>query len=120
MVTILYNGRCPICAREIAHYRALAQRHGAALDFADLNSADLDGWALTPDQAKRRLHARPAPGAPVVSGVEAFALLWQALPGWRWLGRAAMLPVVRPLAALIYERALVPILMWNLRRIGRA
>lgn len=118
MVTILYNGRCPICAREIAHYRALALRHGAPLAFEDLHQSDLTDWALTAEQAKRRIHARPRPGAPVVSGVEAFALLWRALPGWRWLGRIAMLPVVRPMAALIYERALVPILMWNLRRLG--
>lgn len=119
MLTILYNGQCPICAREVRHYQALARRHDAQIAFEDLNHTDLSAWALSPDQARRRLHARPSPSAPVLSGVEAFVALWARLPGWQWLAWLAALPLLRPLAGLIYERALVPLLMWNLRRLGR-
>ncbi len=54
---ILYNDRCPICRAEIAHYRRRVDASGAPLVFEDLNTADLQGWHLTEDQAKRRMHA---------------------------------------------------------------
>lgn len=105
---ILYNERCPVCRAEIAHYRARAEAVQAPLAFDDLNSA-LDGWSLTPDQAARRMHAR-LPDGRLVSGVEAFAALWDALPGFRWLGRMVRWPVIRPVAHLADERIAAPAL----------
>jgi predicted DCC family thiol-disulfide oxidoreductase YuxK len=109
---ILYNDACPICRAEIAHYRARAEVTGAAIDFEDLNAADLDGWRLTPEQAMRRMHAR-LPDGRIVSGVEAFARIWEALPGYRWLARLLRLPGVRHLAEFGYNRIAAP---WLYRR----
>ena len=67
---ILYNDRCPICRAEIAHYRKRAEAAAAPLSFEDLNTADLGDWALTADQAKRRLHAA-LPDGRIVSGIPA-------------------------------------------------
>lgn len=83
MLLILYNGGCPICAREIAHYRRLALRLGADIAFEDLGKTDLALWGLNPDTARRRLHARDA--GRVLHGLAAFRALWARLPGWRWL-----------------------------------
>jgi predicted DCC family thiol-disulfide oxidoreductase YuxK len=109
---ILYNDRCPICRAEIAHYRARAATAGAALVFEDLNTADLGGWHLTPDQAKRRMHAA-LPDGRIVSGIPAFAAIWAALPGMGWLARVVMAPGVRPVADLLYNRVAAP---WLYRR----
>jgi predicted DCC family thiol-disulfide oxidoreductase YuxK len=109
---ILYNDACPICRAEIAHYRARAAASGAPLAFEDLNGADLGGWRLTPDQAMRRMHAR-LPDGRVVSGVEAFARIWEALPGYRWLARLVRVPGVRHLGDLAYNRIAAP---WLYRR----
>ncbi|MBF9046164.1 DUF393 domain-containing protein [Rhodobacterales bacterium LSUCC0031] len=109
---ILYNERCPICRAEISHYRKRAEVAGAALVFEDLNTADLGGWRLTPDQAKRRLHAA-LPDGHIISGIPAFAAIWAALPGMGWLARLVMLPVIRPLAGLAYNRLAAP---WLYRR----
>ncbi len=112
---ILYNGACPICAREIAHYRRLAERSGADLCFDDLNAADLAAWGLTADTARRRLHARD--GAFRLAGMPAFRALWARLPGWRWLARATALPGLRQATDWGYERIAAP---WLYRRPCRA
>jgi predicted DCC family thiol-disulfide oxidoreductase YuxK len=104
---ILYNDRCPICRAEIAHYRKRAETAGAPLVFEDLNRADLGGWQLTPDQAKRRMHAA-LPDGRIVSGVPAFAAIWEALPGMGWMARLAMMPGLRQLADLLYNRVAAP------------
>lgn len=106
--TVLYNGACPICAREIAAYRRRAERLGAPLRFLDLHAADLDEWGLGPEEARRRLHVR-VDGA-VVAGVPAFVALWRRLPGMVWLARLVQAPGVRQAAELIYERLLAPAL----------
>jgi predicted DCC family thiol-disulfide oxidoreductase YuxK len=105
---ILYNGQCPVCSAEIAHYRRAADISGADLHFVDLNSAPLSDWGIDADQAARRLHAR-ADGQ-IVSGLPAFVMLWQALPRWHWLARLVMLPGLRHVAGSLYDRVAAPIL----------
>jgi predicted DCC family thiol-disulfide oxidoreductase YuxK len=109
---ILYNARCPVCRAEIAHYRARAEAAEAPLVFDDLNAVDLSGWAMTPDQAKRRMHAR-LPDGRIISGVPAFAEIWARLPGMEWMARAVRWPVIQPLATLAYDRIAAP---WLYRR----
>lgn len=108
MTEILYNGRCPICSAEIAHYRARAAATGADLSFIDLNTAPLDDWGISADQAMRRLHARH--DGRILSGFPAFLLIWQALPRWRWLARMVALPGLRHAVGLLYDRVAAPIL----------
>jgi predicted DCC family thiol-disulfide oxidoreductase YuxK len=109
---ILYNDRCPICRAEIAQYRKRAETAGAPLRFEDLNTADLGGWQLTPDQARRRMHAA-LPDGTIVSGIPASAAIWAALPGMGWLARLIMAPGIRPLADVAYNRLAAP---WLYRR----
>ena len=107
-VTVLYNGDCPICAREIGAYRRRAEKLGAPLAFEDLNRADLADWGLEHEAARRRLHVRE--DGRVLSGLPAFVALWQRLPGMRWLARLVSLPGVRQVAGAVYEGVLAPAL----------
>lgn len=104
---ILYNDRCPICRAEIAHYRKRAEATGAPLRFDDLHKVDLGAYDLTPDQAKRRMHALTPEGR-VINGIPAFAAIWAALPGMGWLARVVMWPGVRQAADLLYNRVAAP------------
>jgi len=104
---ILYNDRCPICRAEIRHYRKKAEATGAPLVFDDLNTADLSRWQLTPDQAKRRMHALQPDGS-LVSGIPAFAAIWRALPGMGWLAALVLTPGIRSLADFGYNRVAAP------------
>lgn len=119
---VLYNGQCPICSAEIAHYRAQAEAVGADLRFTDLNAADLSDWGLDADAAARRLYVRDAAGRQV-TGLAAFIALWQDLPRLRWLARLARLPVLRVIANWAYDGLAAPFLFWmhkrRQRRAGR-
>jgi len=117
--TVIYNGACPICSREIGAYKRLAEAQAAPLDFRDLNAADLGRWGLTPDQAARRLYV--VQDGALISGVPAFAAIWARIPKLRWLARLVMLPGLRQIAGAVYDLALAPALYaLHRRRVRRA
>lgn len=111
---IIYNGTCPICAREIAAYERYATSRALPLGFTPLAAADLAQWGLSPDQAARRLHVIHK--GKLIAGVDAFAILWREMPRFRWLGHLVQWPLIRPIAGLIYERVLAPLLYAMHRR----
>lgn len=103
---VLYNDTCPVCRFEIDAYRRRAQAEGLPIRFDALDRAG--DWGLTPDQAARSLHVWH--DGRVLSGMAAFRALWSAMPRWRWLARMTGLPVIRPLANLVYDRIAAPLL----------
>jgi predicted DCC family thiol-disulfide oxidoreductase YuxK len=85
---VYFDGACPLCRREIAHYRD--QEGAAAIVWVDAASCDPAalGVDLARDTALARLHARRADGS-LVSGVAAFAMIWSRLRAYRWLAPIA-------------------------------
>jgi len=84
--TLYFDGACPICSREVAMYQRQAGADGVRwVDVARCEGGDL-GAGLTRQAAMARLHLRRPDGS-LVSGAQAFTVLWQALPRWSWLGR---------------------------------
>ena len=106
--TVIYNGSCPICSREIHMYRDRVAASGGALGFADLNEVDLAAYGLTPDMAARRLYVMR--GGELISGVDAFLHLWRETPGFGGLARLIGLPGIRQVADAVYEGVLAPVL----------
>jgi len=115
---VIYNETCPICSREIALYRDRAVAAEAPLRFETLSGQGAKAFGLSADDAARRLHV--VHEGRLLRGIEAFATLWRLTPGFDWLGRFVMLPVIRQLAHLVYEYAAAPILYrMHLRRVRR-
>lgn len=90
-LTVLYDGECPLCRREIAHVQGLARRQGeTGLCFVDVSRpgevGDAERAALL-----ARFHVERADGSRL-QGAAAFVEMWSRLPGWRWLARLARLP----------------------------
>lgn len=111
---MIYNDSCPICAREVRAYRRYTETHGLAVTYLGLSSDRLADHGLTKGDAARRLHV--VQGGRVISGVPAFALLWDHIPKLRWLARLVRVPVVSRLAALVYDHILAPALFAMHRR----
>ena len=104
--TAYYDGACPLCRAEIAHYRKLDR--AGAITFVDVSvpGAAL-GTGLDPAHAMARFHVRDRDGR-LQSGAAAFVALWQQLPGWRWAARVAAIPGVVAVLELGY-RAFLPV-----------
>ncbi len=104
-LTVLYDGGCPLCRREIAHVQGLAQRAGdAALCFLDISCATEGDSTTAAERAAllARFHVQRADGTRL-EGAAAFVAMWQRLPGWRWLARLARLPGMLPLLERAYS-----------------
>ena len=102
-LTVLYDGACPLCRREIGVYQGLQPVNAAqTLKFSDISRADS---ALPPGGVRSdylaRFHVQRADGQ-VLSGAAAFVALWATLPGWRYLAMLARLPGVTPMLELVY------------------
>ena len=99
-LTVMFDGACPLCRREIGLYQSLTPLENVAwLDVSGTSAT------LTPaDQARymARFHVRQKDGT-LLSGAAAFVALWLTMPGWRWLGRFGRLPGVTPLLELAYR-----------------
>lgn len=119
-LTVLYDGACPLCRREIAHVKGLAERQGdSGLCFADISHSTEGDTRSAAERAAllARFHVQRADGSRL-DGAAAFVAMWRRLPGWRWLARLARLPGILPLLELAYQGFLVlrPLLQRVARR----
>lgn len=104
---VLYNGDCPICSREIAHYQSLRP---VDVDFIPITKDTAHEWGLSEDEAAAQLHARLGDDTICLSGVAAFGALWRAIPRYRWLGRLMSVAPIGWLADRVYRHLLAPAL----------
>jgi predicted DCC family thiol-disulfide oxidoreductase YuxK len=89
-LTVLYDGACPLCRREIGVYRGL--QPNTPVCFADVSDpASPLPSGTTREQLLARFHVRGSDGR-LLSGAQAFLALWAALPGWLWLARVGRVP----------------------------
>lgn len=103
MITVFFDGKCSLCSREIAHYKKIAPE--GLFSWVDVTDAsfDLNEIGVSLSDALKSLHVRSASGA-VLSGVDAFLVLWRALPRWRWLAQVVAMPGVYGVARAVYRR----------------
>ena len=95
-LTVWYDGDCPLCRAEIDLLRHLDE--AGRILFVDL-SVGLP-CPLDRETMKQRFHAQEA-GGPLLSGADAFAAMWRAIPPLAPLGEAAR----RPRLLAVLERA---------------
>jgi predicted DCC family thiol-disulfide oxidoreductase YuxK len=101
-LTVFFDGSCPLCRSEIGVYQGC--RGAEQVAFIDVSALANKAVAPGLDQASAmaRFHVMRSDGA-FDSGAAGFGRLWLALPGWRWLGRIVMLPVLLPVAEFAYR-----------------
>jgi predicted DCC family thiol-disulfide oxidoreductase YuxK len=94
--TVYFDGACPVCRREIAHYRRL--RGADAIAWVDAASCDATALpGLDRSVVLSRFHVQEADGT-LASGAAAFVAIWRRLPAFAWL---AVLASYRPVLELL-------------------
>jgi len=104
-LTVLYDGSCPLCRREVGVYQGLQPSQPIAWQDVSAANAPLPGGGQR-QTYMARFHVQQADGT-LLSGARAFVALWDTLPGWRWLAKLARLPGATPLMEWLYCRFLV-------------
>ena len=106
--TLYYDGRCPLCMKEIAKLEALGD---PSLALTDIHAVESDGSLPDRDTLLRQLHLRTADNR-LLTGLDANVAVWQhtrygfLLKWLRW-------PIIRQLADALYDRWAV----WRYRRL---
>lgn len=114
--TVYYDGSCPLCRFEIAHYQR--KDVDRQISFIDVSQPEPElGSGLTRQEAMARLHVKLGNGH-MVSGAAAFAAIWQRVPAWRWAARVARVPGILTLLEAGY-RLFLPVRPWISRLLGR-
>lgn len=97
--TMFYDGGCPLCRREVDHYRRLDVAGQIRWINIDRQPERLEAYGVKRLDGLRRLHVLTAEGQ-MVRGANAFAAIWSALPYYRhlaallrWLGALRPLDV---------------------------
>lgn len=108
---VFYDGDCPLCRREIAHYRRIDK--GARFCWVDAAGEPniLAGYGLTLEAAMAELHVMDADGQ-WQRGIDAFLAIWAHLPRYRWLVWLVSFPGLHRLLSFAYRHFAV----WRNRR----
>lgn len=109
---VFFDGGCPLCRREISHYRRLGR--GGEIQWIDISrpAPELAVAGISPADAMAAFHAYHTGDRRLYSGVPAFIALWQRLPGYRYLAWTA----TRLHLVGVMQWAYRPFAAWRLRR----
>jgi predicted DCC family thiol-disulfide oxidoreductase YuxK len=100
-ISVFYDGLCPLCSREIAHYRK--QIGDAPVAFVDIAAVNFDPLEHDIDLGRAREVLHVKVGTTVHTGVDAAIAMWEAIPAYRWLARVMRWPGIHGLADVGYR-----------------
>lgn len=102
MIKVFYDDRCPLCRREIEYYKKISPP--AVIHWCGIsqNTPTLEQHSISYTESLKILHAINTENK-MHKGVDAFILIWQQLPGWRWLAKLVALPLIYQVMKVIYS-----------------
>jgi predicted DCC family thiol-disulfide oxidoreductase YuxK len=99
---VFYDGDCPLCRREIAHYRRMDSAGRLSWVDAVNEPETLARHNLSLVRAMTELHVLDAAGR-WQRGVDAFLVIWQQLPAYRWLAKMVAVLGLRSPLGFVYR-----------------
>ena len=97
---VYFNNSCNICRAEINLYKKQDIKDIEWVDITNNKSAEIE-TQKNDKTLLRRLHIKD--GKKVVSGAEAFLLVWKKIPKYKFLYTFFKLPIIFTLFSLSYE-----------------
>ena len=99
---VYFNNSCNICRAEINLYKKQNIEDIEWVDITDNKAAEIE--TQKGDKALlRRLHIKD--GEKIISGAEAFLLVWKKIPKYKFLYKFFKTPVIFSLFSFFYEIA---------------
>ena len=101
-ITVLFDGECPLCAREIGWLEGMDRGRGR-IAFEDIAAPDFNAakYATTFETLMARIHG-VLPDGTLIEGVEVFRRAYSAV-GLGWLVAPTRWPGLRPLFDAAYR-----------------
>ena len=99
---MFYDGGCPLCKREVAHYKRLDSAARVSWVDIDEDACLLEASGISVEQAMKRLHVKDHNGQ-LVTGAYAFHTLWRQLPYYRVLATLVSPAIVLAALDVIYS-----------------
>ena len=97
---VYFNNSCSICRAEINLYKKQNIKDIEWVDITDNKSAEIE--TQKDDKALlRRLHIKD--GEKIISGAEAFLLVWKKIPKYKFLYTFFKMPIIFNLFSYFYE-----------------
>jgi predicted DCC family thiol-disulfide oxidoreductase YuxK len=96
--TLFYDGNCPICNKEVARLRQLADKDLALCDIFQAEQYTLPDT----DTLLRQLHLQTADGR-MLTGVEANVAAWRHTQ-WAFLFSWMQWPLIHTITEMVYSR----------------
>lgn len=88
---MFYDGGCPLCSREVAHYRRIDTSDNVNWIDISVHPDSLKKHGISHVAAMKQLHVLNPQGE-IVRGAYAFQTLWRALPRYRFLAACVSFP----------------------------
>lgn len=109
-LTLLYDGDCPLCMKEVRMLRRRSDERGGRLTFVDIADNDFDetSYGVNYEMAMGRIHAVRRDGD-VISGVRVFREAYEAV-GLGWVYALTKFPPVLWFVERVYD-------VWAARRL---
>ena len=102
MIEVFFDGKCGLCSKGIAYYQSIAPSGIFAWMDIATDASPLAAHQISQADALRHLHVRDAAGDWHI-GAAAFLVIWQQLRYWRFLAVLVGLPIIRHIAAMVYN-----------------
>ena len=99
---VYFNNSCNICKAEINLYKKQDIQNIEWVDITNNKSAELE-TQKNDKTLLRRLHVKD--GTNIVSGAEAFLLVWKKIPKYKFLYKFFKTPIIFNLFSFFYEIA---------------
>jgi predicted DCC family thiol-disulfide oxidoreductase YuxK len=102
-IEVFYDGKCGLCRREISFYRKIAPIDRFLWVDISQSPEALHALGIGLAEGLKNLHVRDGQGR-ILTGVDAFILIWKGLPGFNLLAPLAGLPLIKPALTWAYAR----------------
>ena len=108
---VFYDDACPLCTKEINHYRKLETCHPIHWVPIHQDSQTVKSFGFTKNVLLKRLHVVRGDGV-VVTGASAFATIWYSLKRYHLVGKLVYKLNLIPALELIYKQ----VAKWRYKR----